>query len=161
MDMWLHKNPKYEREFQQLLVRENNNQGDISKSTDYYILDIEYTDDNKFSFEGGFNTHITYGISIITSIAQTLNLNVTDPIFIQLIGIVASHHNQLEYGSPSRPATPEAMLVAFADNIDAGMKGALESISNLPEGSRTEPIKSLNGARFTVIDNKSLFGNNH
>ena len=27
-----------------LLVRENNNQGDISKSTDYYILDIEYTD---------------------------------------------------------------------------------------------------------------------
>lgn len=26
MDMWLHKNPKYEREFQQLLVRENNNQ---------------------------------------------------------------------------------------------------------------------------------------
>ena len=46
MDMWLHKNPKYEREFQQLLVRENNNQGDISKSTDYYILDIEYADDN-------------------------------------------------------------------------------------------------------------------
>lgn len=122
---------------------------------------IEYTDDNKFSFEGGFNTHITYGISIITSIAQTLNLNVTDPIFIQLIGIVASHHNQLEYGSPSRPATSEAMLVAFADNIDAGMKGALESISNLPEGARTEPIKSLNGARFTVINNKALFGHNH
>ena len=46
MDMWLHKNPKYERECQQLLVRENNNQGDISKSTDYYILDIEYTDDS-------------------------------------------------------------------------------------------------------------------
>ena len=46
IDMWLHKNPKYESEFQQLLVRENNNQGDISKSTDYYILDIEYADDN-------------------------------------------------------------------------------------------------------------------
>lgn len=44
MDMWLHKNPKYERECQQLLVRENNNQGDISKSTDYYIIDIEYAD---------------------------------------------------------------------------------------------------------------------
>lgn len=54
MDMWLHKNPKYERECQQLLVRENNNQGDISKSTDYYILDIEYTDDsdrNKSRFD--------------------------------------------------------------------------------------------------------------
>lgn len=122
---------------------------------------IEYTDDKKFSFEGGFNTHITYGISIITTIAQTLNLSITDPIFIQLIGIVASHHNQLEFGSPSRPATPEAMLVAFADQIDAGMKGALEAMANLPEGTRTDPIKSLDGARFTVIDNKSLFGNNH
>ena len=47
MDMWFHKNPKYEREFQQLLVRENNNQGDISKSTDYYIIDIEYADSNE------------------------------------------------------------------------------------------------------------------
>ena len=47
MDMWFHKHPKYEREFQQLLVRENNNQGDISKSTDYYIIDIEYADSNE------------------------------------------------------------------------------------------------------------------
>lgn len=46
MDMWFHKKPKYEREFQQLLVRENNNQRDISKSTDYYIIDIEYADSN-------------------------------------------------------------------------------------------------------------------
>lgn len=47
MDMWFHNHPKYEREFQQLLVRENNNQGDISKSTDYYIIDIEYADSNE------------------------------------------------------------------------------------------------------------------
>ena len=42
MDLWLKKHPKLEREFQQIIVRENNNIGKISRSTDYYIIDIEY-----------------------------------------------------------------------------------------------------------------------
>ena len=42
MDVWFAKNRKYEREFQQLVVRENNRHGAISHATDYYIVDIEY-----------------------------------------------------------------------------------------------------------------------
>ena len=42
MDLWFKKHPKLEREFQQIIVRENNNIGKISRSTDYYIIDIEY-----------------------------------------------------------------------------------------------------------------------
>lgn len=46
MDWWFHRHPKYEREFQQLIERENNAlAGVISKSTDYYIVDIEYAED--------------------------------------------------------------------------------------------------------------------
>ena len=44
MDFWFHKHPKYEREFQQLIVRENNNTGNIARGTDYFIIDIEYAD---------------------------------------------------------------------------------------------------------------------
>ena len=44
MDKWFGKNPKLEREFQQLIVRENNMPGGIARSTDYYILDMEYAD---------------------------------------------------------------------------------------------------------------------
>lgn len=44
MDIHLGKSHKYEREFQQVLVRENNCHGIISRSTDYYIIDIEYAD---------------------------------------------------------------------------------------------------------------------
>lgn len=44
MDKWFHENPKYEREFQQIILRENNNSGKISRATDYYIVDIEYQD---------------------------------------------------------------------------------------------------------------------
>ncbi|MBU4312210.1 MAG: hypothetical protein KJ706_05795 [Candidatus Omnitrophica bacterium] len=44
MDQWFSINPKAEREFQQVVVWENNNSS-ISNHTDYFIVDIEY--DNK------------------------------------------------------------------------------------------------------------------
>jgi hypothetical protein len=40
MDFWFHDHPKAEREFQQLVVRENNDSG-ISNETEYFIADIE------------------------------------------------------------------------------------------------------------------------
>jgi len=42
MDLHFTKNKKDEREFQQVIVRENN-YGRIANSTDYYICDIEYS----------------------------------------------------------------------------------------------------------------------
>lgn len=42
MDVWFAKNRKYEREFQQVVVRENHRHGAISHATDYYIVDVEY-----------------------------------------------------------------------------------------------------------------------
>ncbi len=41
MDLFFGKHPKNEREFQQLILRENN-QGALGRSTDYFICDIEY-----------------------------------------------------------------------------------------------------------------------
>jgi len=41
MDLWFGHHPKSEREFQQLMLRENNF-GNSAKSTDYFICDIEY-----------------------------------------------------------------------------------------------------------------------
>lgn len=45
MDYWFTKNPKMEREFQQLVVRENN-YSSISNATEYFIADIELTESN-------------------------------------------------------------------------------------------------------------------
>ena len=45
MDLWFKKHPKDEREFQQLLVRENNF-GKCARKTDYFICDIEYANAN-------------------------------------------------------------------------------------------------------------------
>lgn len=49
MDRWFNEKPKYEREFQQIILRENNNSGNISRATDYYITDIEYQDSENSS----------------------------------------------------------------------------------------------------------------
>jgi hypothetical protein len=43
MDRWFCRNPKNEREFQQLMLRENNF-CNAAKGTDYFICDIEYAD---------------------------------------------------------------------------------------------------------------------
>lgn len=41
MDAWFYKHPKLEREYQQLVLRENNSSS-IANDTDYFITDIEY-----------------------------------------------------------------------------------------------------------------------
>lgn len=46
MDLYFGENPSYEREYQQLVLRENSYSKVVSKDTDYFILDIEYTDAN-------------------------------------------------------------------------------------------------------------------
>ena len=55
MDRYFRHKPKYEREFQQLIVRENNNIGDISRGTDYYIIDIEYANKLKDTIEAEYD----------------------------------------------------------------------------------------------------------
>jgi len=42
MNRWFAQHPKYEREFQQLVERDNNRHGAISHATDYYIVDTEF-----------------------------------------------------------------------------------------------------------------------
>ena len=46
--------------------------------------------------------------------AETLN---------QLMHIILSHHGQYEFGSPILPATAEAVMIHYLDNIDAKLNG--------------------------------------
>lgn len=58
MDIYFVSHKKTEREFQQLVVRENNI-GRIAKKTDYYICDIEYqVGDTRFDLVAAKNTGI-------------------------------------------------------------------------------------------------------
>ena len=60
--------------------------------------------------------HIINGIKIVAEYIKTEKLD-------QLIHIIASHHNIIEWGSPVKPNSNEAWLIHFAENLSSKMLG--------------------------------------
>jgi 3'-5' exoribonuclease len=48
---------------------------------------------------------------------------------------ILSHHGELEYGSPKKPALAEALALSFADNLDAKLETMREALVRVPENS--------------------------
>lgn len=53
----------------------------------------------------------------------------------ELIHCILSHHGELEYGSPKKPAIAEAVALSFADNSDAKLETIKEALANVPDGN--------------------------
>jgi 3'-5' exoribonuclease len=53
-----------------------------------------------------------------------------------LTHMILSHHGELEYGSPRRPKTLEAILLHFAENMDAKANAFTEAMEDLRNGAR-------------------------
>ena len=73
--------------------------------------------------------HLSIGIELVNMLWRELQRkdweNLSPPsehVRLHLIHLIASHHGQLEFGSPVLPKTPEAALLHFIDNIDARME---------------------------------------
>ncbi len=50
--------------------------------------------------------------------------------------MILSHHGELEYGSPKRPKTLEAILLHFVENMDAKAAAFTDAMEELREGAR-------------------------
>jgi 3'-5' exoribonuclease len=48
----------------------------------------------------------------------------------ELVHCILAHHGELEYGSPKKPATVEAMALHFADNADAKLQTMTELLAS-------------------------------
>lgn len=73
--------------------------------------------------------HLSIGIELINALWRELPKDEweklspsSEEVRLHLLHLVASHHGQLEYGSPILPKTPEAALLHFIDNIDARLE---------------------------------------
>jgi len=73
--------------------------------------------------------HLSIGIELINALWRELPKEgweeitpSSEKVRLHLLHLVASHHGQLEFGSPVLPKTPEAALLHFIDNIDARME---------------------------------------
>jgi 3'-5' exoribonuclease len=89
--------------------------------------DFEYTDDGKLE------NHIVIGIKILTRAVDKIP---DFPKYLEMVlfHVIASHHGALEFGSPVVPKIPEAMVVHFADEIDAKMRTIIDTLDVTQEG---------------------------
>ena len=88
---------------------------------------VEYDVAGSFSFteDGRLVGHIVRAIIMIEEAAQELGDIPTEDVQ-QLVHLIASHHGNLEWGSPVTPKTLEALLLHQIDLLDSRMQGFLE-----------------------------------
>ncbi len=92
---------------------------DIGKTEELsYDMAFSYTD------SGQLIGHISKSLIMINQKADALRSKGTqiDQTVLDAIGhIILSHHGQYEFGSPKLPATAEAFMVYYIDDLDAKM----------------------------------------
>ena len=85
------------------------------------------------SLRGEMLGHIPIGIEVVNSLwremldseaaSDWLSLEPhSEEVRLHLLHLIASHHGQYEFGSPTLPRTPEAFALHYIDNLDAKME---------------------------------------
>lgn len=84
--------------------------------------------------------HISIGIEMVNALWRNLPLEEwkeidppSETVRLHLLHLIASHHGQLEFGSPVAPKTPEAITLHFVDNLDARLEMFNEAWKTQPE----------------------------
>lgn len=73
--------------------------------------------------------HLSIGIELVNTLWRELPKEEwsqlkppSEEVRLHLLHLIASHHGQLEYGSPVLPKTPEAIALHLIDNLDARLE---------------------------------------
>jgi len=92
-----------------------------------YDMAFSYTD------SGQLIGHISKTYLMLNRKADALaakGMKVDSAILDALSHIILSHHGEYEFGSPKLPATPEAFMVYYIDDLDAKMNQVASAINN-------------------------------
>ena len=100
----------------------------------------ELTYDTAFSYtdSGQLIGHISKSFLMLHKKAQALaakGVKIDGAILDVLGHIVLSHHGEYEFGSPKLPATAEAFMVSYIDDLDAKMNQVTRLIEDEPGDS--------------------------
>lgn len=90
--------------------------------------------ENDYTDAGQLLGHIIIGVETIGARIRTIS-NFPVGLANELKHCILAHHGELEYGSPKKPALPEALALSFADNMDAKMQTMREIFANVPEAN--------------------------
>jgi len=119
---------------------------DIGKTEELaYEMAFEYTD------SGQLIGHIAKALLMLHKKADALAARgqaVDEQILDALGHIVLSHHGQYEFGSPKLPATAEAFMVNYIDDMDAKIKQVTQAMDNELSDSNWTAWQSALGTRI-------------
>ncbi len=103
-----------------------------------YNMAFSYTD------SGQLIGHIAKSYLLLTKKAEALTAKGTkiEQTLLDALGhIILSHHGKYEFGSPKLPATPEAFMVNYIDDLDAKINQVTAAIDNEPGDSNWTSYK--------------------
>lgn len=82
------------------------------------LREMSYELTTEYTVEGNLVGHIVIGVGMLRAAAQNFP-EVSEETLVHLEHLILSHHGDLELGSPVKPMTVEAVLLAVVDNLDA------------------------------------------
>ena len=101
---------------------------------------------SEYTVEGQLLGHIIQGIKLIETAGKKVGAD--KEITMLLEHMVLSHHYEPEYGSPKKPAIPEAEMLHFLDDMDAKMYDMRKALEDTKQGEFSENIWSLDKRRI-------------
>jgi 3'-5' exoribonuclease len=121
-----------------------------------YVRGIDYSD------QGRLLGHILLGARLFREKCRQIP-GFPAPLAVLVEHLIASHHGTYEFGSPSLPQIPEAVMLHFIDDMDskmAGMRATLDASADDSEGNWTDRSPSLRrallrAARYLAIPEAS------
>jgi 3'-5' exoribonuclease len=84
---------------------------------------------NDYTDEGQLLGHIVVGYELVGKAIDQIE-GFPAKLARELKHCIVSHHGELEYGSPKKPALVEAIALNFADNTDAKLETMKELLTN-------------------------------
>ena len=81
--------------------------------------------ENDYTDDGQLLGHIVMGVEMVSEGVRHIE-NFPPKIASELKHCILAHHGELEYGSPKKPALPEAVALHYADATDAKMQTLTE-----------------------------------
>lgn len=100
-----------------------------------------------YTTQGRLLGHVVLGERIVADYVGQLS-GFPEELAMHLSHILLSHQGEVEYGSPERPKTLEALLVHFIDNLDARAAMFMETTRNVSAGGWSHHDNPLGRALY-------------
>jgi 3'-5' exoribonuclease len=97
------------------------------------IQEISVTGGFPYTDPGKLLGHILLGIELVRDVAQGIE-DLSEERLLLVLHLIASHQGKYEWQSPRIPHTIEALILHFADDIDAKVNQATALIDTVEEG---------------------------